>query len=420
MSSETKRRWKGILIDWPTVADMDTIENKCYSLNQQQVSILLSALSVYKWRTRWHNLDLNKDELESLIGDIEYRLMEECTMSIDYEALTQAIRDGTYQSMNDLAKQVVSGRTANIAVDDTGTVTDPTTGIDPDAELPPDDPLTPTVDENLAAKAGGMINVRKTIQAVFNDLAAWHFGAVPEAQAISRLILLYGLEGPNVDAFVNYWYVVDATPDTPPLLDDELDSYLFCRGLSSQTFAKYSLNFHTPTTDRETLLKFAPCLTDEILNQWYLTGIDTLATDYLGYSCIPIESYSFTIQWGAASINDTRVWKKNHRYLIKATGYLLDTDTDIQDAWWHDQAALAPVFDNVDFNIQQGGATKIRPTQFEVPYRDDHSYSWTLDMGTIDASPQWGIARDATMSAASTSPSGGLLIEIQDLGEIGI
>lgn len=411
---------KIITIDWPTIAALPSDTYHMICLNKQQAAILNALCEYQHWKTRWDNLELTQDELDRMMGDIEFRLMsnEEC-MSIDYEALKQSIAEGIYIAGNDFAKQLISGRTTDFSVGTDGTVTQGDAPL-PEPEVPVDDPATP-FDETLMAKAGGVINVRLTIQAIFNDIAAWHFGARTEAEVVDLLNLLYGLEGAEVATFVTFWYTVDATPDTPPLLDDELDSYFFCRGLSSQSFAKYSEKFHTPTTDRATLLKFVPVLTQSLLNEWFETGIDTGSTDYLNYSCVPVPDYSLTIQWSGAVINDTHTLKKNHRYLIKASGYLIDPDGDIQDAWWHVVAATGiQSFDTTDFNIQQGGALKIDPTIFEAPYNAAHVYSWTLDMGTINANPQWGIVRDAIMAVGSTSPTGGLLIEVHDLGEIGI
>lgn len=79
-TSETDKRWKGRKIDWLEIADMDASTEEMKHLTQQQVAILLMLLDYQKWETRWHNLALTKNELESFIGDIENRLMtnEEC------------------------------------------------------------------------------------------------------------------------------------------------------------------------------------------------------------------------------------------------------------------------------------------------------------------------------------------------------
>lgn len=95
MAKETDKRWKGFLQDWNEVSDMDTVDYELKPLNQQQAAILLSAISVYRWQTRWTNLSIEKDELEKLISEIEYRLMinEECeTVPIDCEEIEACLQ----------------------------------------------------------------------------------------------------------------------------------------------------------------------------------------------------------------------------------------------------------------------------------------------------------------------------------------
>lgn len=418
MARSTDKRWKGILVDWPTIAEMDAEYYALKPLNEQQVSILLALLEYQKWPTRWTNLDMSEKELGLYIADIEQRLMrdEECNM-----ATKDDIRDGMYEAMNRLAAQIVSGRYTDIVVGSDGTVSDPTSGDGIEPNPIEDDPDT-VIDETLASRAGGVINTRLWIQRILNDMAAWHFASVPIIAVPSRLATLYGFDPVLIDEWVDYYWNVDATPDTVITLLNTLDSEFFCRGLSSETFANYALNKHVITTDRETLFKLAPQLTQELLNKWYETGTDTMATDYLAYSCVKIPSYEFTLQIGV-TLNDPVVLKANHRYEVIASGHMLDSaDGDIQDAWFRKTTAGLPVFSNSDFNIQIGGASKTDPTTFEVTYDPvNHRYIHTVDLGASSVGAQWTWNRNAGMTAGTTtSPSGGLLVKVRDLGEIGI
>ena len=352
-----------------------------------------------------------------------YEINENCEggFLMTPEQFYDANRRSIYDAWNDIAKQVVSGRTTNINVDGEGAVSDPSTGEG--VEIPPteDDPATP-IDETLASRAGGVINTRLWIQRILNDMAAWHFAAVPILAVPNRLATLYGFDPTDIDEWVTYYWNTDPSPDTVITLLSSLDSQFFCRGLSSQSFANYALNIHTPTTDRETLFQLAPHLTQELLNKWYETGTDTMATDYLGYSCVKIPSYSFTLQIGV-TLNDPVVLKANHRYQVTAQGYMLDSaDGDIQDAWFRKTTTGLPVYNNSDFNIQIGGAVKIDPTTFEVTYDAvNHRYVWTMDMGSSSVGAQWTWSRNSGMAAGTTtSPSGGLAVSVVDLGEIGI
>lgn len=326
-----------------------------------------------------------------------------------------------YDAINDVAKQIVSGRTTNISVGAGGEVSDPSVGAGVEPDPIEDDPET-TIDETLASRAGGVINTRLWIQRVLNDMAAWHFASVPIIAVSGRLQTLYGFDATLIDAWVDYYWNVDASPDTVITLLTTLDSEFFCRGLSSETFANYALNKHVITTDRETLFQLAPYLTQELLNKWYETGVDTMATDYLAYSCVKIPSYEFTLQIGV-TLNDPVVLKANHRYEVIASGHMVDSaDGDIQDAWFRKTTAGLPVFSNSDFNIQIGGAPKTDPTTFEVTYDPvNHRYIHTIDLGGSSVGAQWTWNRNSGMAAGTTtSPSGGLLVKVRDLGEIGI
>lgn len=95
MAKETDKRWKGRLIDWPTLSEMDTADYELKPLNQAQVAILLAALEPYRWGTRWIDLAISKDELELLISDIEYRLMlNEAGMEIIWDGCALKSVDG--------------------------------------------------------------------------------------------------------------------------------------------------------------------------------------------------------------------------------------------------------------------------------------------------------------------------------------
>lgn len=386
-----------------------------YKMNLEWVKIFAGWLAWMESTAFWKDA-----EDDSFIGIQEILKFEEgieLPMSIDYEALKAAISDGTYKAWNDLAKQVVSGTTTNINVDANGNVTTGTGTTDPtDAvELPIDDPLT-AIDETAAAKQGGMINVRFMMQSILNDMAAWHFGAVPEVQAVSRLSLLYGLEGANVDAFVNYYYTVDASPDTVITLLSILDSYFYCRGLNYNNFSKYILKEHTPTTDRETLLKFAPCLTPELLSQWYESGIDTPSTTYQENSCVPSKPETMpTITSFGTNYQSQTSWKKYHRLRITTNGLLTDNSGHKRDFWYYDGAAANPVFVPASTSIQQGvGITK--PTINQVPFSATGTYVFTLDLGSSDGVMIFNLAAGGTFVGGT----GGINVTIEDLGEIGV
>src|SRR5574341_41426 len=170
MARETDKRWKGRLLDWEKIDAMDGDEYEFHLLNQRQVAVLLALLEYQKWTTRWINLSVSKSELQKFVGDIELRLMtsEDCGMSIDYEAWYDANKRAIYDAVNDVAKQIVSGRVANINVDDTGAVTDPTLEGD-DTGGVVDDPAT-SFDETKAAIYGGGYELIKNIELLLDKV----------------------------------------------------------------------------------------------------------------------------------------------------------------------------------------------------------------------------------------------------------
>jgi hypothetical protein len=102
MANDTQKRWKGLLQDWSTVSEFDTVDLECKMLTQQQIAILSSALSQYYWTTRWTNLSISKDELHKLIAEIEHALLteEECAMPIDCGDLEDCLDES--ETINDI------------------------------------------------------------------------------------------------------------------------------------------------------------------------------------------------------------------------------------------------------------------------------------------------------------------------------
>jgi len=336
--------------------------------------------------------------------------------------LTTAIRDGLYQWTNDVAKQIISGRITDIAVDENGNIVPPSEGLEP---LPEDDPLTP-IDESKAASAGSALTVALGVNEFIGTLNTL-FGAdadpdTPLADAISLILYLYVVDAGMPAAITEYYADRVAGKATLAAFNvNNLAGHIYCNPFQTPEQSTLQFVAASLTITQENKLRYNELISQLEETQWNIwqnTGSNAPSTQYLAFPCEPIPDYSFTLQFDGISFNDSHIFKANHRYQIKATGYLLDPDGDVQDAWWHKQVGQPEVFDVSTFNIQVGGAIKIDPLVFETPYSTTHAYLWTLDMGTIDAGPQWTLSRHATMDAASTSPSGGILIEVHDVGEL--
>lgn len=301
-----------------------------------------------------------------------------------YDANKRAI----YDAINDVAKQIVSGRTTNISVDDTGTVTDPTTAA-PEEELPEDDPET-VGDEGLEAQNGGTVRTVDYLQQILTRMFTWYSATTPavtQQQAEDRLQLLYGFEQAAANTFANYWYTVYMNSSGAVTLDESLlDSLFFCRGLSIATFSKYIFETHTPAAEIAVLEVLAENLTQEQLNTWFNEGLSTPMTKYVTYSCTRIDEESATMNMASAEIvtvNLSGVWKKDHRYRIRASGTFTDSDNPgiIKDAFWSiDTSTGVKTFEGSAVIATSGVAAL---TQAEVPYSPSHVYNVIVEKTNI-------------------------------------
>jgi len=68
------RRNKGLRLDHTELLGLDNSERIHVCLTQRQVAILKAVLIPQYWETRWTNLSITKDELESAMAEIDYRL----------------------------------------------------------------------------------------------------------------------------------------------------------------------------------------------------------------------------------------------------------------------------------------------------------------------------------------------------------
>lgn len=59
--SDIKKRWKAHQFDWLTMAEQDTEKQFYVCLNQQEMAMILGALTPTMWRTRWLNLPNEQD-----------------------------------------------------------------------------------------------------------------------------------------------------------------------------------------------------------------------------------------------------------------------------------------------------------------------------------------------------------------------
>lgn len=392
-----------------------------FKANLKWTPIIFGWLDILEDVSGWH--DAEDDNYTGIQQILKFEEGIEPIMTTPAEMQT-AITEGIYKAVNDIAKQIVSGSRGGFSVDEDGNLVPPSAG---DVPLPPDDPLT-AIDDTEAALAGAYIAVANGINSfiAYVDLLFGPTQAPVTSLADTQaLVKLRFITSTTIDAVISAYYDdrIAGQGELGILVASDLAEYLYCdkASLAIATSFNRFISFHATMTveDKFRYTELLAGLDEAQLDAWYAAGLEVPSTNYLAYGCVPIPDYNLTIQWQGGAINDTHTLKKNHRYLVTVLGSLLDPDGDIQDAFWNVNAATGiKTFNTSDFNIQIGQAVKIDPTIFEADYNTDHLYAWTVDMGAINANPQWGIVRNAIMAVSSTSPSNGLFIQVHDLGEI--
>ena len=430
-TSETDKRWKGRKIDWLEIADMDSEVYELKPLNQQQVAILLMLLDYQKWTTRWENLEMSKAELTRYIGDIEDRLMRNEGFSMTPDELKQAIRDGMYWTINDVAKQIVSGRVTNINVDDTGNVSDPTTdGVT--GELPEDDPATVDIDESAAAEMGGAIAVCMGLEKMF-DMLDTKYGntngspLIPEAQMTGILHSYFPsdetLLATGVASYYN-WRL------TQPALNFNTSStfsrYMYCHGSDKDAFNRYLIDISGYAESRRVVYAaLVEALTDEFWSGYFAYGAKVPSVDYKAASCTPIPVEEFDLDMSTANApayTTSGVWKAGHRFLIEVSGSFSDStgvgETGIvgDGMYFHTLSSGVKTFSSMGFNF--GGAVT-PPTQAQVPFQASHIYNFTVEKLVASGDAAGIISRD---NGAMNLPgvTGILHVKVTDLGEFAL
>jgi len=345
-------------------------------------------------------------------------------MSIDYEALKQAIRDGMYETVNDVAKQIVSGRTSNISVDDDGAVTDPTTdgGI---ADLPEDDPATPDIDESLASTMGGAQAVSRAIEK-FLDKCDSLYGATNGtpttslASAQDVIKAYFPTDATQMDSAIANYYTYRNTNNQIAFNTSLLfETYMYCRGHDELAFNQWLIDgVAYAEAKRLTVSNLVVGLSEEFWSSYFAKGAAVPSTDYRAASCTKIatESWSYAMQAASVAYVISGVLKANHRYQFDFSGSFTDVDNPniVQDAFWSHNLTTG-VKTYIGFTWSISGITA--PIAAEVPFKADHVYTVTRE--------KTGGDNNGTITKLNnfTTPSntiGTLTAKMTDNGEFGL
>lgn len=418
MARATDKRWKGILIDWNEISDMDADDYELKPLNQQQTAILLALLEYQKWPTRWLNLGLNSDELETYIADIEQRLMRNEGEGM---ATKEDIRDGMYEAMNRLALQVASGQFANlnITTDENGAVSMGDGGI-PEPELPEDDPSTP-INEQDSSYYGGVAEIAAKLESVTDKIDALYGNvnntpATVEATTQTIMRQYFPCDENLMQAAVSAYYAYRVANNQLSVdRGTSLPLYLYCNGYDTTAQYKWLQDVSGYAFAKQQIIYgLWASLSTEFYTRYFAIGSQVPSNQYLDAACVPMPYQEFLDILYASTRNlSPAVAKGGHRLKIRVSGHYVDPDGDIQDAFWYRTAAGVLTRSNFTFSHAAGANM---PSDNQVPYNASHIYEYTIDLST--AASSWSVTfnRNAGMNVASTSPSGGFDIQITDVG----
>jgi hypothetical protein len=341
-------------------------------------------------------------------------------MTIDYEAMKEAVCEGVVCAGNKLAAQLLSGQSDNVApgggieINDKGEiVVKPSTGV-------PDDPTT--TDDN-AERSGGATAIRIGINSIWSQLATWYTAVpqVPIATAQERLKKLYVLNSVQADSLVSQYY--SDRQQAQPFVTSfaaTLDGYLYCKGTNIEVIYEWIYDLHT--ANQQAQAAFMPAaLTDNQIAIWMKQGAAVPSFDYVAYSCVPIDPESFVLDAAylqtSAYKNGAQTGKVNHRILIKVSGKVNHpSDGSYQDFFYRVQAngtkdfvGIATSFGTLQFNDNLSN-----PPQSKVPWKASGEYSYTMETTSAQAYRFRRAISAANMAAGAT----GFQITLTDLGEV--
>lgn len=330
--------------------------------------------------------------------------------------MQEAITEGIYKAVNDVAKQIVSGSRANFAVDENGNLIPPGVGGQAPIE---DDPLTP-VNETKAAAAGCAITQALGIDEFISDIDTLYGNVngtpvTSEVDALEQLSWKYLVSDALAAGLTQYYTYRMTEAGLPSLNTDNLAEHLYCRN-SGNTIQDVRGFFAASTSitllQKDAFIGLTDGLSQEQYDAWCALGSKAPSTKYYDYGCEPIATETKIIAWDSSvnAVNGTQ--KIDHRYQVETEGVLTDPDGDIQDTWYYVPSGGNPVFSLARFNILSSGAGT-DPTVNQVPYRADHKYTWTYDRTTTSVLTELQAVKDAGMAAGST---GELTVKITDLG----
>jgi hypothetical protein len=342
---------------------------------------------------------------------------DEWLMCVEALMATKAeIKEAIIESAEQLAAQMISGTPENLAsggaieINDKGEIAVKSGGI------APDDPTTSSDEEK---RSGGAQGVYNGFRQLILDINGWITAGYTAAEINFLVGSKYIINGQMLDAITAYRSSFQTPPAgwTTPVITTSLAQYIYCRGNNRESIAKYIL----ASWDIEVfnLLSINNGLEQAQLDAWFAQGETAPSTDYITYSCVPVDTEEFTLDTAYLPTGvykqGTSIHKLNHRILIEVSGKVNhSTDASYQDFFWHVAVngtktliGTSGTFGSIQFNQPFGN-----PPQSKVPFESSGVYRLTMDTTSAQALNFRRIIQGVYLG------SGSFTIKFTDLGEI--
>jgi len=405
--SDEKQRLIDLMANPFVLPDVDIYDEpvRYYKLNLQWAKIVFGWLDWLEDVAGWAEA-----QDDSFSGINQILKFEE---GIEPVGTVEDICAGVTCALEDLAKRYLTG------TGEGGFTINADGSISTDGATLPDDPDTPE-NENAMSIAGGCIAVRIGINQLLEDIANLYGvdAAEDNTLADSEFIISskYKVDLTALDlAMTEYWADRAASKVQIDTIDTLLlDSELFCEGVSKQTINTVIVGITAFSIEaRQNAVGLVNALTDEQIQDWYNDGVKLPTSQYLVYSCVPIEPETILCPFGSGQ-SSVFSWKAFHRMQLRISGNMIDTVNigRSRDFFWQTEADGSHTFVPSLFAWTQGAFPPPEPTSTEVPYRASHVYILTLDTGS--AGPFIPVTGKGTVD---NSINGDFTIEIVDLGE---
>lgn len=340
----------------------------------------------------------------------------------------EAIKMGIYDAVNDIAKQIVSGRVTDIVVGSDGTVTDPTTGL-PTDDLPEDDPETPLLNENSYAKAGAAYEIAQGYNSLIKKVHELHgptttpVVALADAQFIIKALYQCDDGGVAMDAAMAQTYATRAASGGAIIdLGSGLEEALYCGNLQNPPVYAYIMGLAVSLQAKKDAIALLQALGGDNYQSWYNEGITTPSTNYIEFGCTPFDSETIVFSVAAGDFAGSGyktgavVNKNSHRVRLDVSGKIVDSVVGgYHDFFWQVDADGTKHFIGISGNRGTFQVTTNwdEPTAEEVPFRADGIYAVTRETFLVGCT-------FLTIRRKMTSPvaGGSFTMLITDLGDV--